>query len=119
MLRVVGISCAVLAVGLFLSAGSVDAQAQNTKKNQMVKGTIKTVETDKDVLIVDQKVKNEKVERQLSITPDVEFTITANGQTKTANGRDGLRMLEGMEGASVQIKCDKDVNVLTVKVKAK
>ena len=117
MLRVVGISMAVLAVGLFLSAGSVDAQ--NTKKNQMVKGTIKTVETDKDVLIVDQKVKNETVDRELSITPDVEFTITAKGETKTANGRNGLRMLEGLEGASVQIKCDKDVNVLTVKVKAK
>jgi hypothetical protein len=119
MLRIVGISCAILAFGLFLSTGSVDAQAQNTKKNQMVKGTIKTVETDKDVLIVNQKVKNETVDRELSITPDVEFTITAKGETKIANGRNGLRMLEGLEGASVQIKCDKDVNVLTVKVKAK
>ena len=118
MLRLIGVTCAVLAVGFFLVAGSVDAQAQQkTKKNQMVKGTIKEVETDKDLLIVDQQVKNEKVQRELSITPDVEFTITAKGETKTANGRNGLRMLEGLEGASVQIKCDKDVNVLKVTVK--
>src|SRR5262249_41648838 len=89
MLRIVGASLAVVAAALFLTLGS--AEAQNAKKNQMVKGTIKSVEADKDVLIVAQQVKNEKVDRELSITPDVEFTITAKGKTETANGRNGLR----------------------------
>jgi hypothetical protein len=86
----------------------------------MVKGTVKTVDTDKDVLVINQKVKNEVVDRELSITPAVEFTVTKKGaESKTASGRDGLRLLEGLEGSSVQVKCDKDVNVISVKVKAK
>jgi hypothetical protein len=119
MLRVVGILCAMVAVGLFLSVGAV-AQAQNTtKKNQMVKGTIKSVDAEKDLLVILQKVKAESVDRELSITADTEVTVTAKGETKTASGKAGLQLLEGLEGSSVQVKCDKDVNVLSVKVKAK
>ena len=118
MLRFVGVLCAMVAVGLVLSVGSV-ANAQNTKKNQMVKGTIKTVDAEKDLLVVAQKVKAESVDRELSIGVDTEVTVTVKGETKTASGRNGLRLLEGLEGSSIQVKCDKDVNVLSVKVKAK
>ena len=116
MLRIAGIVCAAVALFLLTSAGSAQGTA---KKNQMVKGTIKVVETDKDVLIVSQKVKNEAVDRELSILNTTEFEVTKNGKTETGVGREGLRLLEGHEGAQVNVKCDKDVNVLSVKVKAK
>jgi hypothetical protein len=119
MLRFAGVVCAVVAVGLFLTVGSV-ARAQNTKKkNQMVKGTIKSVDADKDLLVILQKVKNESVDRELSITADTEVTVTAKGKTESGSGKNGLRLLEGLEGSSVSVKCDKDVNVLSVKVRAK
>jgi hypothetical protein len=118
MLRIVGGLCAMAALGLLLSVGTV-AKAQNAKKNQMVKGTIKSVDAEKDLLVVSQKVKNESVDRELSITADTEVTVTAKGETKTASGKNGLQLLEGLEGSSIQVKCDKDVNVLSVKVKAK
>ena len=35
------------------------------------------------------------------------------------SGKDGLRLLEGAEGSQVQVKCDKDVNVLKVTVMIK
>jgi hypothetical protein len=103
---------AALVASLFLVAavGAADKAA----KNQMVKGTIKSVDTSKKVLIVNQKVKDETVERQLDIRDDTEFEITIGGETKTATGKEGLAMLEGKEGAEVKVKCDKDVNVLKV-----
>jgi hypothetical protein len=118
MLRVVGGLCALVALGVVLSVGT-EASAQNAKKVQMVKGTIKSVDAEKDLLVVNQKVKAESVDRELSITADTEVSVTAKGETKTASGKAGLQLLEGLEGASVQVKCDKDVNVLSVKVKAK
>ena len=116
MIRALGILTTLLAL-VFLAGG--EAAAGKAQKNQMVKGTIKSVDTSKDLLVVNQKVKNESVERELSITPDTEFVVTIGGQTKTANGRAGLQLLEGKTGSSVQVKCDKDVNVLKVTVKAK
>ena len=61
-----------------------------------------------------QKVKNETVDRELSITATTEFEITINGEKQSLSGKEGLALLEGKEGASVTVKCDKDVNVLKV-----
>ncbi len=116
MVRAIAIACAFLAL-VVLVAGS-DAGAQ--KKNQMVKGTIKLVDTDKNLLVVNQKVKNETVDRELSILDSTEFVITTKtGEKKELSGKLGLAALEGSEGSSVQVKCDKDVNVLKVTVKLK
>jgi len=106
------LACATLVIGLAASAGAADKA-----KPQMVKGTVKKVEAEKNVLVVSQQVKNEKVDRELSITETTEFSVTANGETKTATGKAGLDLLVGKEGATVQVKCDKDVNVLKVTVK--
>jgi len=105
------IACALLAVGLFAVTGTAIGQAQ---KNQMVKGTIKSVNVKEGVLVVLQKVKNETVERQLDIKEVTEFTITIGDEKKEVAGKEGLAILEGNEGAQVQVKCDKDVNVLKV-----
>ena len=48
----------------------------------MVKGTIKEVQLDKNVLIVNQKVKNESVDRELSIEATTEFVVTIKGSKK-------------------------------------
>ena len=110
------IACALLAFGIFAIAGTADAQAQ---KNQMVKGTIKSVNVKDGVLIVLQKVKNETVERQLDIKDATEFSITIGTEKKEVSGKLGLELLEGKEGSQVQVKCDKDVNVLKVTVTVK
>jgi hypothetical protein len=104
-----------LAAVLLLVAGG-DAQDQKKKKaknNQMVAGTIKSVDVEKGVLVINQKVKNDKVDRELSITEDVEFEVGG----KTATGSKGLDLIKDRVGASVKVKCDKDVNVLKVSVK--
>ena len=108
------ISCAALAFSFLAVTSTADAQAQ---KNQMVKGTVKSVNVKDGVLIVLQTVKNEKVERQLDIKDSTEFSITIGDETKELKGKDGLELLK--EGASVQVKCDKDVNVLKVTAKIK
>jgi len=104
-----------LAALLVLGVGA-DAQGQKkakVKNNQMVTGTIKTVDTEKSVLVINQKVKNETVDRELSITEDVEFQVGA----QTATGSKGIELIQNRVGASVKVKCDKDVNVLKVTVK--
>jgi hypothetical protein len=103
------IACASLAVGLFVAIGTVEAQGQ---KNQMVKGTVKSVNVEDGVLVVLQKVKDETVERQLDIKSTTEFTITIGNEKQELSGKDGLALLKA--GAQVQVKCDKDVNVLKV-----
>ena len=113
MLRVLVSSTALL----FL-AGLVCAD-EKPVKNQMVKGTIKSVNVKDGVLIVNQKVKNEMVERQLDIKDVTEFIITVGTEKKEASGKEGLALLEGKEGAEVTVKCDKDVNVLKVTAKVK
>jgi hypothetical protein len=112
MLRTVTAAFALSAVVVFASISAAD----NTTKNQMVKGTIKSVDLDGSVLVVNQQVKNETVERQLDIQGTTEFEITIGGDTKTATGKDGLALLDGKVGAKVKVKCDKDVNVLKVTV---
>jgi hypothetical protein len=112
---------ACLAAVVLLLAGGADggspapAQTQDKAKvkNQMVTGTIKSVDVEKNVLVVSQKVKTEKVDRELSITEDVEFEV--GGQS--ASGVKGLELLKDRIGANVKVKCDKDVNVLKVTVK--
>ena len=123
MLRTFALALAFVALlGISVGAATADDKSTTTQKqtkNQMVKGTIKTVDLENSVLIVNQKVKNETVERQLDIKDVTEFSITIDKETKSASGKDGLAMLVGktFEGASVQVKCDKDVNVLKVTVK--
>lgn len=108
MLR--ALACALVAVGVVALSGL--ANAQNTKQNQMVKGTVKSINVDDGVLIVLQKVKDETVERQLDIKGTTEFTLTINGEKVDLSGKDGLAKLT--PGSQVQVKCDKDVNVLKV-----
>ena len=115
MLRTTWTVCALMAG--FALVGAVSAADKKVKSNQMVKGTIKSVDASTNVLIVDQQVKSEKVQRELSILPTTEFEITVDGKTSEYNGKEGLQHLVGKEGAMVQVKCDKDVNVLKVTVK--
>jgi hypothetical protein len=110
------VGCALLALVVFVGAGFGANKAQ---KNQMVKGTIKSVDVAKGVLVVSQELKNEKVERQLDITSSVEFTIITGNDKKELTGKEGLAELEGKVGARVAVKCDKDVNVLKVTVTLK
>jgi len=114
MMRTVAYSLA--AVVLFAVSGTA---APKAGKNQMVKGTIKSVNVKAMVLVVSQKVKNESVDRQLDIKADTEFVITVGKETKEVSGKEGLSLLEDNVGAQVSVKCDKDVNVLQVKAKLK
>lgn len=120
MMRKVAVVGSFLA--LFLLVGGVlaaDKKAKAGKNNQMVKGTIKSVNVKDNVLVVSQKVKNESVERQLDIKDSTEFVIMIGNEKKELTGQEGLAQLEGKEGASVAVKCDKDVNVLRVTVRLK
>jgi hypothetical protein len=101
--------CALFVVGTCVAIVSAD---DKPVKNQMVKGTVKSVDLDNSVLVVNQKVKNDTVERQLDIKDTTEFIVTIGGEKKEASGKDGLALLK--EGAQVTVKCDKDVNVLKV-----
>ena len=51
---------------------------------------------------------NEKVDRELSISEDVEFDVAG----KLSSGVAGMELLK--VGANVKVKCDKDVKVLKV-----
>lgn len=108
-----------LAITALVFFATASLAADKAAKNQMVKGTIKAVNVKDGVLIVSQKVKDETVERQLDIRDVTEFVIMIGGDTTEATGKAGLELLEGKEGSSVQVKCDKDVNVLKVTVKVK
>ena len=110
---------ALLACLLSVGLASAQPPAKPAKANQMVKGTVKSVDVKTGVLVVAQDVKSEKVDRQLSITDNVEWTIKTGGETKTVTGKEGLALISGSEGASVQVKCDKDVNVQKVTVTLK
>ena len=109
--------CALFALGLYVGVGSADDA--KPAKNQMVKGTIKSVDGKTGVLVVNQKVKDNTVERQLDITDKTEFVITEGTDKKEVSGKEALFLLEGKEGSQVTVKCDKDVNVLKVTVTIK
>ncbi|MFO0966356.1 MAG: hypothetical protein U0793_12335 [Gemmataceae bacterium] len=107
--------CGLAIVALVTTSG----EAGKAVKSQMVKGTIKSVDPGKDLLVVNQKVKKEIVDRELSILDTTKFVVVTGADKKEVTGKDGLQLLVGKEGSSVQIKCDKDVNVLEVKVTIK
>lgn len=119
MIRVFAGATALLALVVLISGSDAGDKAKKNKKNQMVKGTIKLVDPSKDLLVVNQKVKNEFVDRELSILDTTEFVIINGNDKKEAVGKEGLQLLKGKEGAQVNVKCDKDVNVLKVTVKVK
>jgi hypothetical protein len=104
----------LVAAVFFFAIGTAEAA-----KNQMVKGTVKSVSPETDVLVVNQIDGTAKKDRELSIGKDVEWTIVTPKGTETLMGRDGLKFLQGAEGSSIQVKCDKDVTVLTIKVTLK
>ena len=122
MMRRIAVIWALLALVLFVGAPLAVAKDKGkgkAGKNQMVKGTIKSVDVKAGVLVVSQKVKTKFVDRQLDIKDTTEFIITIGGETKELSGKEGLALLDGKEGAHVAVKCDKDVNVLKVTVKLK
>src|SRR5882724_13016933 len=98
------IAFAIAALGFAFLVGSTPEVNAQAKKAQMVKGTIKDVQLDKDVLIVNQKVKKEFVDRELSILSTTEFVVTKNGEKKEATGAAGLKLLDGAQGSAVQVK---------------
>jgi hypothetical protein len=102
--------CALFALGLFVGVGSADDP--KPAKNQMVKGTVKSIDLKTGVLIVSQKVKDETVDRQLDIKETTEFVIMDGKEKIELSGLAGLELLT--EGSQVNVKCDKDVNVLKV-----
>jgi hypothetical protein len=118
MIRAAVCACVGGLVALLLFSGG-EAVGGKAQKNQMVKGTIKSVDPSKSLLIVNQKVKKEFVQRELSILETTEFVIMSGKDKKEATGKEGLVLLEGKEGSQVTVKCDKDVNVLKVTVKLK
>ena len=104
--------CAAFALGLVGFGAAADpAKAQ---KAQMVKGTVKSTDPSKNLLVINQIVKEEKVDRELSITATTTFTIKDGDKTTEATGKEGLELLKDKVGATVAVKCDKDVNVLSV-----
>jgi len=109
-----------LVVVVFLvGTGMADDKVKKAQQNQMVRGTIKKVEADKSVLIINQKVKKEFVQRELDIGAGTEIIIESGKDKKKTLGKEGLELLTGKEGAAVVVKCDKDVKVLSVTVKIK
>jgi len=106
----------VVTLCLFLSFSTVEARQT---KNQMVKGTVKSIDTAKGVLVIDQKLKDQTVERQLDITNAVTWVITIGNEKKEVTGKDGLFILDGKKDVTVAVKCDKDVNVLSITANVK
>jgi hypothetical protein len=120
MVRAFACVCALLALVVLVASGTAqDTPVGKPVRAQMVKGTIKKVDSGKDLLIVNQKLKGEVVDRELSIRKDTAFVIMSGKEKREYTGRDGLVVLEGKEGSQVQVQCDKDVNVLKVTVKIK
>jgi hypothetical protein len=112
----------VIFAGVALSADKADKAANN----KMVKGTVKSVDTDTGVLIVNQELKKDGktqvVDRELSIKPSTHFVIMSGDGKQEADGKDALTLLKrltGLEGARVAVKCDKDVTPTTVTITLK
>jgi hypothetical protein len=107
--------CTLAALACFAMTGSANAAG----KTQMVKGTIKSSDASAGVLVVNQTVKDQKVDRELSIEDTTEFVVIDGGKKEEGVGKSGLKLLIGAEGAKIQVKCDKDVKVLKVTVTIK
>jgi SepF-like predicted cell division protein (DUF552 family) len=112
--------CALLSLGFFVANSSAaDTVPGPAVKAQMVKGTIKSANAETGVLIVNQKLKNQVVDRELSIADTTPFSISVDGDTQERFGKEALQFLADKQGASVAVKCDKDVNVVSISVKLK
>lgn len=116
MVRFLSVAAALAAFLLLSDDGAAGGKAKN---NQMVRGTIKVVDPAKDLLVINQKLKRDVVDRELSILNTTQFIVNGPAGKVEAAGTDGLRLLAGKEGATVNIQCDKDVNVLKVTVTLK
>jgi hypothetical protein len=116
MLRIAVGAALVLAVAVG-AGGAADKADKQKKQNQMVKGTVKSIDYKAGVFVVSQKLKGETVDRQLDVKEDTAFEITIEGKKQEVFGKEGLALLK--EGAQVTVKCDKDVNVLKVTAKIK
>src|SRR6266480_363744 len=72
MVRILAVGCTLLAFLFLINAGTEGAAQQ--QKPQMVKGTIKSVDVKKNVLVINQVLKNKDiVDRELSIETTTEF----------------------------------------------
>jgi hypothetical protein len=117
----------LLSVAIFAGfALSADNDVAKQANNKMVKGTIKSVDADTGVLIVNQEIKNngqtQVVDRELSIKPTSLFIIQGPDGKQEAEGTAALKLLqrlEGVQGARVAVKCDKDVTPTTVTITLK
>ncbi|OAI46677.1 hypothetical protein AYO44_10900 [Planctomycetaceae bacterium SCGC AG-212-F19] len=123
-------ACALLTLVVFAGVAlSADTDAAKAANNKMVKGTVKSVDSDTGVLIVNQELKGKDgkpqvVDRELSIKPTTHWVITTDDGKQETDGKDGLSLLKrlgGAEGSRVAIKCDKDVTptVVTITLKKK
>jgi hypothetical protein len=121
---------AVLTLVVFAGAAlSADTQVDKAANNKMVKGTVKSVDADTGVLIVNQELKGKDgktqvVDRELSIKSNTHWVITTDDGKQETDGKDGLSLLKrlgGGEGSRVAVKCDKDVTptVVTITLKKK
>ena len=120
---------ALLALVVFAGAAlAADDNVAKQANNKMVKGTVKSVDADTGVLVVNQELKKDGqtqvVDRELSIKATTRFIIMGGGGDgkQEADGKDALKLLkrlEGVEGARVAVKCDKDVTPTTVTITLK
>ena len=121
-------ACGLLAVAIFAGfALSADNDVAKQANNKMVKGTVKSVDADTGVLIVNQELKGKDgkaqvVDRELSIKANTHWVFnTADGKQET-DGKDGLSLLSklgGGVGSRVAVKCDKDVTPTTITITLK
>ena len=120
-------ACALFTLVLFVGAAlAADDNVAKAANNKMVKGTVKSVDADAGVLIVNQELKKDGqtqvVDRELSIKASTHFIIMGGEAKQEADGKDALKLLkrlEGVEGARVAVKCDKDVTPTTVTITLK
>ena len=63
--------------------------------NQMVKGSIESINADTSVLVVSQKVKDEVVDRELEILDSTEVEVTTDQGTDSAIGKAGSQTAGG------------------------
>jgi hypothetical protein len=120
-------ACALFALVVFAGAAlAADDNVAKQANNKMVKGTVKSVDADTGVLVVNQELKKDGqtqvVDRELSIKATTRFIIMGGDGKQEADGKDALKLLkrlEGVEGARVAVKCDKDVTPTTVTITLK
>ena len=92
------LTAAVLVLALALTANA-------QQKNQMVKGTVKSADPSTSVLVIKQQVKNETVDRELSITSASEFEVTiGGGYIHSAGNTSAMYSLSDVTGAGGNVE---------------